>query len=81
MLAMAKERKKKDEPKAPRKPNRSGVPFYVYVDPAIDEAMRLYIESTEPRVSKTAAAESAFKAFLREKGFWPLKADQEGGKQ
>ena len=71
MLAMAKARKRNDEPSEPRKPNRTGVPFYVYVDLAIDEAMTRYLESTEPKVSKTAAAESAFKAFLREKGFWP----------
>ena len=79
MLAMTTPRKGRQGRKdGAKKPNRTGVPFYVNIEPAIDEAMARYLDSTEPRVSKTAAAESALKAFLRSKGFWP-PAGSEGG--
>lgn len=64
MLSMSTEKKK---------PNRSGVPLHVWIDPAIAEALQSYLEATEPKVFKTAAVESALKDFLRAKGCWPPK--------
>lgn len=83
MQAMTRPRKKASDDKPAdvkpadvRRPNRTGVPLHIYVHTEIDQALQEYLESTEPRVPKTAAVESALRAFLAERGFWPRK---EGG--
>lgn len=52
-------------------PNRSGEPLNVWLPAELLEALRAYLASTAPRVSKTAAVEMAMQDFLRTKGFWP----------
>lgn len=54
--------------------NRAGVPLHVRINPAIDQALATYLESSDPEIKKTAAVESALKEFLAEKGFWPPPA-------
>lgn len=54
-----------------KKPQRSGVPLHAWIEGKIMTALESYLDSTEPRVSKTAAIESALKDFLKGKGFWP----------
>ncbi len=72
MPTMTDRKKKKDgEEKKPAK--RSGVPLHVWIDPELAEALREYLESSEPSVFKTAAVESALREFLRGKGHWPRK--------
>lgn len=80
MLVMPKPKKSKQTPVDEQKrggPNRTGLPLYVYIPPELDGALQAYLEASSPRVSKTSAVEAALHAFLREKGFWPVKG---GGK-
>lgn len=72
MNAVADRKKKTDEPEE-KKPQRSGLPLHVWIDPEINQALLDYLEDTEPRVFKTSAVESALKDFLRNKGYWPPK--------
>lgn len=68
-------KKKSGEAQEAAKPaaQRSGMPIHVWVDEDLARAFTAYIESTEPRVFRTAAVEVALKDFLRKKGFWPPK--------
>jgi hypothetical protein len=59
-----------------RKPQRSGVPLNAWIEESIMQALESYLDSTDPRVSKTAALESALKDFLKGKGFWPPPEDK-----
>lgn len=45
--------------------------IHAWVDDELADALQAYVDSTEPRVSKTSTIEAALRAFLREKGFWP----------
>lgn len=56
-------------------PNRSGEPLNVWLPTELMDAIRAYLASTSPRVSKTAAVEIAMQDFLRGKGFWPPPGD------
>lgn len=70
MLSTMPRRTNKPGPSAPR----SDEVLHVRIDPAIDAALDAYLDATEPRVSKTAAVESALREFLRAKGYWPPKS-------
>jgi hypothetical protein len=48
----------------------------VFIRPGTGQAIRAYLASTDPRVSKTSAVESALISFLEDKGFWPPPAGQ-----
>lgn len=69
----------KKKPGASKRPNREGVPVNFWLDEALAAAFGAYVESTSPRVSKTAAHEAAIREFLERKGFWPPKGDGEEG--
>jgi hypothetical protein len=70
MLSMSEPKKR---PKKPRKPSRTGVPLHVWIDQDLAAALQDYLDSTDPKVSKTAAVESALRELLRGKGFWPRR--------
>ena len=79
---MARKRKKPTEAEQqhpaederPKQPSsRTGTPLHAWIDDEIAGAFQEYIESTDPRVSKTASLETALKEFLRSRGFWPRK--------
>ncbi len=72
-LTMA--RKKPEPEDQPKRPARTGSPLHAWIDPAIMEALDAYVESTEPRVTKTSTIETAIKDFLRRQGRWPPKTD------
>jgi hypothetical protein len=74
MPVMAKKRPRATPPEEqgePRRPNRTGVSLHVYIEPAIDGALQGYLDASEPKVSKTAAVETALREFLRARGHWP----------
>ncbi len=73
MPYMAK-RKKPVRRGKPAVPNRTGTPLHVWIDPEIAEALQGFLASADPRISKTAAVESALREFLRPRGFWPPPA-------
>lgn len=78
MLDMAKRKadtSSGDRPKRPA-PNRAGEPLNVWIQTALIEALQRYIDSTDPRVSKTATVESSLAAFLARHGFWDLKGNK-----
>jgi len=75
MLYMAKKKPGKDA----RGP-RPGRPVGLRIDETLAAALDAYIGSTSPRVSRTAALETALQRFLAEQGFWP-PAGQEGGRR
>jgi hypothetical protein len=72
MLSMTKKKKKRGRPAT----GRTGVPLHAYIDATLSRALEAYLAGTEPKVSRTAAVESALRAWLKERGFWPPK---EGG--
>jgi cytochrome c553 len=47
-----------------------------WIDADVFDALDDYTDGAEPRVSKTAAIESALKDFLRKQGFWPRPTPQ-----
>ncbi|MFO0846623.1 MAG: hypothetical protein U0797_30360 [Gemmataceae bacterium] len=63
--------KRKGSGSSGKKPQRSGVPLNAWIEEPIMQALEMYLDGTDPRVSKTAALESALKDFLKGKGFWP----------
>jgi hypothetical protein len=58
-------------PRTMAKPNRTGSPINVWVDDRIQDQLRVYLDRTKPRVSKTAAVEEALIRFLTAEGLWP----------
>jgi hypothetical protein len=50
---------------------RSGENLNVWIRSDLVEALRTYIEATEPRTTKTAVVETSLIRFLKEKGHWP----------
>jgi hypothetical protein len=63
-------------PPEKKKAVRAGIPVNVWVDTEINTSLTAYLASEEPQVSKTAAVESALRAFLQGKGFWPPPAEE-----
>lgn len=80
MLHMAKRKTDQssssgDRPKRPPA-NRDGVPLNVYIGQPLAAALTAFLDSTDPRVSKTATVESSLAAFLARHGFWDLKGNK-----
>jgi hypothetical protein len=74
MLPMSSKRKKPSGGSSgPRKPSRSGTPLHIWIDEDLAQALQGYLDSTDPRVAKTAFVESVLREALRVKGFWPHK--------
>lgn len=69
---------RKKKPTGPKRV-RAGTAINVYVDDALGDALDAYLESTEPRVSKTAYIEALIKADLRRLGRWPVQQTADSG--
>lgn len=63
--------KRKPKPADAKSPRRSGENLNVWVRSELFAALLGWLETTKPRVSKTAAVEEAIEAFLAERGHWP----------
>jgi hypothetical protein len=76
MQSVAKHRPSGPPPEAEgdKSGGRSGENLNVWVQSQIARRLRAYLASTDPRVSKTSAVESALISFLEDKGFWPPPA-------
>lgn len=72
MVGMAKSNKASEK----KNPAKSGA-LGISIDPAIREAIDAYIADYNAknihRATLTSTTEAAFKMFLAEQGFWPLK--------
>lgn len=79
MPRMAKKRRHGEEPE-PQRPNRTGVSLHVYIDPALDEALRRFLAESELQPSKTAFVEMGLRMALKQMGYWP-PPEKEGGKK
>lgn len=75
MLDMAKRRKTDDDASKP-KPNRTGVPLYVYVPPEIRSAIDELAERN--RRPLTSEVLIALEAHLKAAGLWPPKKPAAG---
>lgn len=73
MPCMAKRKTSKKEDGDAKRPNRVGVSLHVYITPELAEALERFTENSEPKVSKTAAVETALLKLLREAGELPPK--------
>jgi hypothetical protein len=72
MEAVANKRTTPDDSEG-KKPKRTGVPVYAYVDPELRHALDRYLEETRPNPSLTSALEVALEEFLKARGYWPPK--------
>lgn len=76
MLHMSKRKARpRGEPSLPQTPNRSGENLNVWIRADLVEALRRWLETTRPRVTKTAAVEEALEVFLSQRGCWPISED------
>ena len=55
----------------PPKRERAGTPLHIYIDPALDGAMKLFLSEEDPQITKTAYIESLIRADLKRRGKWP----------
>ena len=58
-----------------RPARRNRVALHVLIAPALAEALGGYLSSAEPRVTRTAAVESALREFLKARGQWPAEGE------
>ena len=68
-------KKKPPVPAAATPTNRTGKPVNVWIDPALHDALRAYLDSQRPRPTTTSVVEVALEDFLRTKGFWPAPSE------
>ncbi len=59
--------------KKAKRPERTE-PLHCWLDVELLAQLRVYTKQADPRLSKTATVESALKAYLAERGFWPPRA-------
>ncbi len=55
------------------KPNRTGVPLNVYIDPQLRAVLDAYLAHAKPKISLTATVEDALQDYFQAKGMWPPK--------
>lgn len=54
-----------------KKPNRSKVPFNIWIPPDLEAAFNEFLDSLEFRPTATDVGIQALKEFLAKRGFWP----------
>ncbi len=69
MLAYMPKKKKQAGSEEPK-----GLNYNVWLDPDLEKALESYFATLEFRPSKTRFTETAFKEFLKSRGFWPPKS-------
>jgi len=78
MVSTLPKRKKRDGKPAHRRPERTGIPVQVYLDPKLFEQLEAFIDAERAKSkfnsagpTKTEVCSIAIQEFLHAQGYWP----------